>query len=118
MRLLILALALALALATLASAAAASDPAPAPPSGLTITPSVTCRPGLHSETIILSTAHGDAIDATFVFCRDPSAPRESWIRNLARTRDRMVKATRDAAGKAAIRKAFNDRIAAERSAAY
>jgi hypothetical protein len=109
--------ALILALATLASPAAAVDPAPGP-SGLTITPSVTCRPGLLNETIALSTAQGDAIDATFVFCRDPSAPRESWIRNLARTRDRMVKGTRDAAGKAAIRKAFNDRIAAERSAAY
>ena len=103
------------ALAALASPATAADPAP---SGLTITPSVTCRPGFTSESIILSTAHGDAIDATFVFCRDPSAPPGSWVRNLARTRDRMVKATRDAAARAAIRKAFNDRIAAERAASY
>ncbi|HEY5722445.1 MAG TPA: hypothetical protein VIT45_08990 [Allosphingosinicella sp.] len=105
-------LALGVALAT---PAAAADPAP---SGVTITPSVTCRPGFTSESIILSTARGDAIDATFVFCRDPSGSQKSWIRNLARTRDRMVKGTKDAAGKAAIRKAFNDRISAERDATY
>ena len=105
----------ALSALTLTSAAAATDPAPAP-SGVTITPSVTCRPGLISEAIILSTARGDAIDATFVFCRDPSRSKESWIRNLARTRDQMVKGASDSAGKAAIRKAFDDRIAAERAA--
>ena len=104
---------LGFAAAILASPAAAADPAH---SGLTITPSVTCRPGFTSESIILSTARGDAIDATFVFCRDPSASQKSWIRTLARTRDRMVKGTTDPAGKAAIRKAFGDRIASERSA--
>ena len=107
----------ALSAAALASPAAASDPAPAG-SGLTITPSVTCRPGFSNETISLSTARGDAIDATFVFCRDPSASRKSWVRNLARTRDQMVKGASNPAGKAAIRKAFNDRIAAERDATY
>lgn len=100
---------------TLASPTFACDPAPAP-SGVTITPSVTCRPGFTSEAIILSTARGDAIDATFVFCRDPSKSKESWIRNLARTRDQMVKGASDVGGRAAIRKAFDDRIAAERAA--
>ena len=104
---------LALSAAALSAPAAASDPAPA---GLTITPSVTCSPGFTSESITLSTARGDAIDATFVFCRDPSKSKESWIRNLARTRDQMVKGASDAAGKAAIRKAFDDRIAAEQAA--
>ena len=102
----------ALSAAALASPAGASERAP---SGLTITPSVTCKPGFTSEVITLSTARGDAIDATFVFCRDPSKSKESWIRNLARTRDQMVKGASDAAGKAAIRKAFDDRIAAERA---
>lgn len=104
---------LLLATLALASPAAASDPAP---SGLTITPSVTCSPGFTSEAITLSTARGDAIDATFVFCRDPSRSKESWIRNLARTRDQMVKGASDSAGREAIRKAFDERIAAERSA--
>ncbi len=100
---------------TLTAPAAASDPIPAT-TNLTITPSVTCPPGHHSESIILSIARGDAIDATFVFCRDPSKSRESWIRNLARTRDQMMKGASDAAGKEAIRRAFDEHIAREQAA--
>jgi hypothetical protein len=70
---------------------------------------------LRSESIDLSTARDDAIDASFVFCRDSSKSRESWIRTLSKIRDQMVKAAPDAAGKAAVRKAFDDRIAAERA---
>ena len=104
---------LAVATLALASPAAASDPAP---TGVTLTPSVTCEPGSTAESITLSTASGDPIDAVFVFCRDPSKSKQSWIRNLARTRDQMVKGASDAAGRDAIRKAFDDRIAAERAA--
>ena len=102
----------ALAAAALTSPAAA-EPAP---SGLTITPSVTCRPGFTTERITLSTARGDAIDAVFVFCRDPSKSKQSWIRNLARTRDQMMKGASDDAGREAIRRAFDDHIARERKA--
>jgi hypothetical protein len=101
--------------AALAAPAAASDPIPTA-TNLTITPSVTCPPGHSSESIILSTARGDAIDATFVFCRDPAKSRDSWIRNLTRTRDQMMKGAADAAGRDAIRRAFDDHIARERAA--
>lgn len=94
------------------AASAASDPIPQT-TNLTISPSIDCRPGFTVESIILSTARGDAIDATFVFCRDPSKSRESWIRNLARTRDQMMKGASDAAGKEAIRRAFDEHIADE-----
>jgi hypothetical protein len=104
---------IAIAAAALASPAAATDPAP---SGLTITPSVTCRPGFTTESITLSIARGDAIDAVFVFCRDPSKSKESWLRNLARTRDQMMKGAADSAGREAIRRAFDDHIARERTA--
>lgn len=97
------------------AACAASDPSPET-TNLTITPSIDCAAGHKVESITLSTARGDAIDASFVFCRDPSRSRESWIRNLARTRDRMIDGASDAAGKEAIRRAFDDHIARERAA--
>ena len=97
------------------AASAASDPIPET-TNLTIRPSIDCAVGHKVESISLSTARGDAIDATFVFCRDPSKSRESWIRNLARSRDRMIEGTSDGAGKAAIRRAFDDHIARERTA--
>jgi hypothetical protein len=97
------------------AAGAASDPIPQT-TNLTITPSVNCPAGHRVESITLSTARGDAIDATFVFCRDPSKSRLSWIRNLARTRDQMMKGASDAAGREAIRRAFDDHIARERAA--
>src|SRR5690348_14862217 len=106
---------LALGATALAFPAMAAEPAPAA-SGLTITPSVTCPPGFGTERIALSTARGDAIDAVFVFCRDPSKSSKSWIRNLARTRDQMMKGASDAAGREAIRRAFDDHIAREREA--
>ena len=97
------------------AASAASDPIPET-TNLTITPSVTCHVGHSVESITLATARGDAIDATFVFCRDPSKSRESWIRNLTRTRDQMMKGASDAAGRDAIRRAFDEHIARERAA--
>jgi hypothetical protein len=106
---------IALLLLAAATPALASDPIPTT-TNLTITPSITCRPGFTSESITLSTAHGDAIDATFVFCRDPSKSRQSWIRNLAKTRDQMMKGAPDAAGREAIRRAFDEHIARERAA--
>jgi hypothetical protein len=104
-----------LACLAVSAANAASDPIPET-TNLTITPRIDCRVGYTVESIILSTARGDAIDATFVFCRDPSKSRESWIRNLAKTRDQMMKGASDAAGKEAIRRAFDDHIARERAA--
>lgn len=103
----------ALGAAFIACPALAADPAPG---GLTITPSVTCSPGFTSESVTLSIARGDAIDAVFVFCRDPSKSKESWIRNLARTRDQMMKGASGPAGRAAIRRAFDEHIARERAA--
>ena len=93
----------------------ASDPVPET-TNLTITPSITCPRGFNSETITLSTARGDAIDATFAFCRDPSKPRESWIRNLEKVRNQMMKGAADAVGREAIRRAFDGHIARERAA--
>lgn len=107
---------LAAALAGLAASPAyAGDPIPET-TNLTITPSITCRVGHKVETIILSTANGDAIDATFAFCRDPSKSSETWIRNLTRTRDQMMKGASDAAGREAIRRAFDEHIARARAA--
>ena len=102
-------------LLALAGPAFAADPIPET-GNLTITPSIDCPPGFVSEMIILSTARGDSIDATFAFCRDPSKSRESWLHNLARTRDQMMKGAADAAGREAIRRAFDAHIARERSA--
>jgi hypothetical protein len=105
-----------LAASLCATVGAAFQGQPPATTNLVITPSVTCRPGHSSESIILSTARGDAIDATFVFCRDPAKSRDNWIRNLTRTRDQMMKGASDAAGKDAIRRAFDDHIARERAA--
>ena len=104
----------ALTLAMPAAAQPASAPEPA--TDLQITPSITCRVGDRTEWIRLSRARGDAIDGVFAFCRDPSLSSEDWIARLESTRDKLLAARSDEAGRDAIREAFAAHIARERAA--
>ena len=102
------------ALPSAALACESSVPAAAP-AGITIAPTVACQPGHAAEFIRLSRSLGDPVDSVFALCRDPSKDKERWAADLASTRDKLLANIGDPAAKAAVRAAFDRRIAVVRA---